>query len=35
MDTMASPLRPYKHKVYEAETPTLTVDTTVDSHAIL
>ena len=35
MDTMAGPLRPCKHKGYEAKTTTLTVATTMDSRAIL
>ena len=35
MDTMASPFRPCKHRVYEAENPTLTVATTMVSGTIL
>ncbi len=35
MDTVDSPLRPCKHRVYEAENPTLTVATTMVSGTIL
>ena len=35
MDTMTIPLKSCKHKSYEALTPTFTMDTTMDSRAIL